>query len=83
MFSKTILVLTAAIKQTGSAIQEVLELGKSGGCSCLKQDEDSSIVIPTKYSIEDILSEESAVQVFVLNLFLNSKKVIRITISKV
>ncbi|KAG7657254.1 hypothetical protein ISN44_As01g043360 [Arabidopsis suecica] len=52
----------SAIKQSGSAIQEVLELGKSGGCSCLKQDEDSSIVIPTKYSIEDILSEESAVQ---------------------
>ncbi|KAL9859851.1 TSK-associating protein 1 [Arabidopsis thaliana] len=52
----------SAIKQSGSAIPEVLGLGQSGGCSCSKQDEDSSIVIPTKYSIEDILSEESAVQ---------------------
>ncbi|CAA0289292.1 unnamed protein product [Arabidopsis thaliana] len=52
----------SAKKQSGSAIPEVLGLGQSGGCSCSKQDEDSSIVIPTKYSIEDILSEESAVQ---------------------
>ncbi|KFK35794.1 hypothetical protein AALP_AA4G037400 [Arabis alpina] len=49
-------------KQSGSITPDVLGLGNSGDCACLKQDEDGSIVIPTKFSIEEILSEESASQ---------------------
>ncbi|EFH67957.1 tsk-associating protein 1 [Arabidopsis lyrata subsp. lyrata] len=59
----------SAKKQSDYATPEVLGLGKPGVCSCfnqdnadLKHDDDASIVIPTKYSIEEILSEESAVQ---------------------
>ncbi|KAG7594974.1 hypothetical protein ISN45_Aa01g037000 [Arabidopsis thaliana x Arabidopsis arenosa] len=59
----------SANKQSGSAIPEVLGVGQSGVCGCsnqesagLQEDEDGSIVIPTKYSIDEILSEESAVQ---------------------
>ncbi|CAE5960028.1 unnamed protein product [Arabidopsis arenosa] len=59
----------SAKKQSGSAIPEVLGLGQSGVCGCsnqdsagLQEDEDGSIIIPTKYSIDEILSEESAVQ---------------------
>ncbi|XP_033128979.1 TSK-associating protein 1 isoform X2 [Brassica rapa] len=48
---------------------ESLGLGQSGVCGCfnqdkagLKQDEDASIAISTKYSIEEILTEESSLQ---------------------
>ncbi|KAJ4917839.1 TSK-associating protein 1 [Raphanus sativus] len=48
---------------------ESLGLGQSGVCGCfnqgnagLKRDEEASISISTKYSIEEILSEESALQ---------------------
>lgn len=59
-FSNTVLVLTAAKKQSGSVIPEVLGLEQS------------------VYSIDEILSEESAIEVFVTYLFLKNKK--RITI---
>ncbi|EOA39790.1 hypothetical protein CARUB_v10008445mg [Capsella rubella] len=56
-------------KQSGSVLPEVLGLSQSGVCGCfkqdnagLKQDEDDSIVITTKYSIDEILSEESAIK---------------------
>ncbi|KAL0696652.1 hypothetical protein Bca4012_063832 [Brassica carinata] len=48
---------------------ESLGVGQSGVCGCfnqdkagLKQDEDASIAISTKYSIDEILSEESSLQ---------------------
>ncbi|CAG7867949.1 unnamed protein product [Brassica rapa] len=48
---------------------ESLGLGQSGVCGCfnqdkagLKQDEDASISISTKYSIDEILTEESSLQ---------------------
>ncbi|CAH2036490.1 unnamed protein product [Thlaspi arvense] len=59
----------AAKKQSGSITPGFLGLGQSGVCGCfnqdndgLKQDEDVSIAISTKYSIEEILSEESETQ---------------------
>ncbi|KAF8048699.1 hypothetical protein N665_2430s0004 [Sinapis alba] len=58
-----------AKKQSGSVTLESLGLGQSGVCGCfnqdkagLKQDEEASIAISTKYSIEEILSEESELQ---------------------
>ncbi|KAF2609522.1 hypothetical protein F2Q68_00043631 [Brassica cretica] len=63
----TVHVLTAAKKH--SITLESLGLGQSGVCGCfnqdkagLKQDEDASIAISTKYSIEEILTEESSLQ---------------------
>ncbi|KAL1220899.1 TSK-associating protein 1 [Cardamine amara subsp. amara] len=52
----------SAKKQSSSTIPDVLGLGQSGSCGCSNLDEDSSIVISTKYSIEEVLSEESAIQ---------------------
>lgn len=60
------------MKQSSSITPEFLGLGQSGVCGCfnqdnagLKQDEVASISISTKYSIEDILSEESELQVLI------------------
>ncbi|XP_018491379.1 TSK-associating protein 1 [Raphanus sativus] len=59
----------SGMKQSSSITPEFLGLGQSGVCGCfnqdnagLKQDEVASISISTKYSIEDILSEESELQ---------------------
>ncbi|ESQ30205.1 hypothetical protein EUTSA_v10011252mg [Eutrema salsugineum] len=56
----------SAKKQSTS---EILGLGQSGVCGCFnqdssgfKQEEDASIAISEKYSIDEILSEESATQ---------------------
>ncbi|KAJ0242272.1 TSK-associating protein 1 [Hirschfeldia incana] len=56
-------------KQSGSVPLESLGVGQSGFCGCfnqdkagLKQDEEASISISTKYTIEEILSEESSLQ---------------------
>lgn len=71
----------SGMKQSGSITPEFLGLGQSGVCGCfnqdkagLKQDEDASIAISTKYSIEEILTEESSLQVWFSKLFLICKK---------
>lgn len=71
----------SGMKQSGSITPEFLGLGQSGVCGCfnqdkagLKQDEVASISISTQYSIEEILSEESELQVLFSDLFLSSKK---------